>query len=260
MDHLPKVVAFAILAGCGTSEPSYQELRSWNGLSVAVRLLDPRPRIGEPVRVRVEMTNAGSRTMYYDLQNIEWGSFELEGPASAPGIAEHGQSFRQSKPVAPGQTVVLLDRYDLATEYLIDVAGAWRVRFASDVGLSEQERAETARVVLLSDWLEVRIGDGTPAPWMEVARRLHDAKRPGWRLTAYGHGAGVQAILRSPDYALDRPFRSVRLRIGPTPAVENEKRLGTTRWGEAFVFSEWPGLENAWPGWRSDLRAALARP
>ena len=254
----PPIVALLLALGCAHEEPKN---RSWNGLSIRLTLLDARSAIGRPLRVRVDLVNTGSRTMYYDDQNVEWSSFELEGPVKAPGIAPHGQSFGHLKPLEPGRSVVLLDHYDLATEYLIDAAGAWRVRFNSSLHLSETARRGTPdRFVMVSDWVECRIDDAKPPPWMEITRRLHNACRPRWRLSVSTLGAWTVADLRSPDFTLDRPFREVLLRVGPPPAMKQEERLCETRWGDAFFSTEWPALDQAWPDWRSDLRAALARP
>lgn len=248
----------ALFVGCAHEEPASQ---SWNGLSVKLTLLDVRSSIGRPVRVRVDLVNNGPTTMFYDAQGVDYGSFEVKGPAEAPLIAEHGQTFGFLKPLMPGQSVALLDQYDLATEYLIDAPGTWRVRFKSSLNLSEKEqRGDPGSCLMVSDWVEIPIDEAKPAPWMQIARRLHDSLRSRWQLTVSGVGAGTRAVLRSPDFILDRPFRKVLLRIGPTPAVEKEERLCPTRWGDAFVFTEWPALDQAWADCRAELRAVLTRP
>jgi len=265
------ILALAISAGCGSSEIlleeiHYEEVRSWNGLSVELFLLDASPVLGQPFHIRLDLKDSSSRPTFYSAQAVSYGGFDLMSPQGTGALqfASFIPRFEKHKPISPGETVNLAKDLDLTTQFLVDVSGPWRLRFRGNLLLSEEEPGPTlsayAPVFLTSDWIEVTIRDGKLARRTEVARRLFDVRPAGWMLSVSEENPDIHATLYIPNDFPSKWIKGFSVRIGTGAPDYDEELLGATRWGEAYFSNRWSGLDAAWPGCRSAIREALLRP
>jgi hypothetical protein len=106
--------------------------------------LKPSFALGEPVLLRLEMTNGGKETLYYDDQQVEVNNSMIVKDSRGRAIAYTAgpiQTGGANHPIEAGRTVVLFDGFDLASQYRIRRTGTYTVQF-SGRGLSVGDREE----------------------------------------------------------------------------------------------------------------------
>jgi hypothetical protein len=100
--------------------------------------------LGEPMPFRLEMTNRGRETLYYDDQQVAVNESMIVRDSKGgtiPHIARQVQTAGAYRPIEAGRTVVLFDGFDLASQYGIRRRGTYTVQF-SGKGLSVGHREE----------------------------------------------------------------------------------------------------------------------
>ena len=112
--------------------------------TVTLKLTAVKPSfaLGEPMPFRLEMTNGGQETLYYDRQQTDINQSMVVTDSRGRSIAYTAGSFQTAggyRPIEASQTVVLFDDLDLASQYKIDRLGIYTVQF-SGKGLSVGDR------------------------------------------------------------------------------------------------------------------------
>ena len=245
------------LGSCASPGPGVEERREWRRASTEVQLLDLHPNLGSPLRVTLVLRNAGTRLFLYDDQDVDRDSFDLVGPdgRDVPYIGWIGSRIAREKAVEPGASTTLLYAYDLATEYLIDRPGRYRLGF-SGRGLRfwkpEEEGPADYPVRLVSSWVEVRIGEGGPPPAVEIVRRLLPVLPERWRICtgSFEQGSLVVRLLRPTRKEGDEIF----LQLGGAPDG-GFTRLAEGPWGPIWLMEGGVVEEDLRPA----LMAALTR-
>jgi hypothetical protein len=100
--------------------------------------------LGEPMPFRLEMTNSGQETLYYDDQQVEVNDSMIVKDSRGRAIAYTAGPFQTGgahRSIEPGRMVVLFDGFDLASQYRIRRPGTYTVQF-SGRGLSVGDREE----------------------------------------------------------------------------------------------------------------------
>lgn len=98
--------------------------------------------LGESMPFRLEMTNGGQETFYYDDQQVKVNHSMIVKDSKGRAIAYTAwpvQTAGAYRPIEAGRTVVLFDGFDLASQYKIKRPGTYTVQF-SGKGLSVGHR------------------------------------------------------------------------------------------------------------------------
>jgi hypothetical protein len=104
--------------------------------------LKPSFALGEPMPFRLEMTNSGQETLYYDNQQVKVNDSMIVKDSKGRAIAYTAGPFQTAgayRPIEAGRTVVLFDGFDLASQYRIRRPGTYTIQF-SGKGLSVGHR------------------------------------------------------------------------------------------------------------------------
>src|SRR5687768_11001063 len=155
----------------------------WNDVSTRLRILDPRPALGTPIRIALDLVNSGEETIIYDSAGVaSYDSFDILGPDGrrVSHIARVGQTISHKSPLSPGQTVTLIKELDVSGTYLIRDSGTYHIRFDGHfftmININEvdflvrgQRENPADEPVVRSDWVKVDIGAGRPPPSVEIA-------------------------------------------------------------------------------------------
>ena len=107
--------------------------------------LKPSFTVGESMIFRLEMTNGGTETLYYDDQQVKVNDSMTVKDSKGRNITYTAGPFQTVggyRCVKPRQTVVLFDKYDLASQYKITSPGTYEVQF-SGKGLSVGDREDS---------------------------------------------------------------------------------------------------------------------
>ena len=106
--------------------------------------LKPSFALGDPMPFRLEMTNGGDQTFYYDDQQVKVNHSMIVKDSKGRAIAYTAgpvQTAGAHRPIEAGRTVVLFDGFDLASQYRIRRPGTYTVQF-SGRGLTVGHREE----------------------------------------------------------------------------------------------------------------------
>jgi hypothetical protein len=104
--------------------------------------LKPSFTLGKPMPFRLEMTNGGQETLYYDDQQVEVNNSMIVKDSKGRVIAYTAgptQTLGGYFPIEAGRTVVLFNGFDLASQYRIRRPKTYTVQF-SGKGLSVGHR------------------------------------------------------------------------------------------------------------------------
>jgi hypothetical protein len=136
--------------------------------------------VGRPAKFRLEMKNFSERERTYDSQGVTVnGSIRVNDQDGKPVwyVAGSFQTGGHSRAIAPGQTVVLFDGLDLATQYLLIKPGSYMLQFRG-THVRWHKESEIPR----SNEITVVVRPGTPAVSMQVAARLIEILPEKWGL------------------------------------------------------------------------------
>lgn len=88
--------------------------------------------LGQPIPFRLEMTNNGSSIVNYDSQQVAVNdSMTIKDPEGqyVPYTSSMFQTLGGSRPLKPGETVILFDQLDIASQYQLAKPGRYTVQF-----------------------------------------------------------------------------------------------------------------------------------
>src|SRR5688572_559910 len=143
-------------------------------------LLEAQPALGQPVRLRLELTNDGKeRVTFLDANLGARDVLDVWGPDGRPAPHVYGsvQTGEQEVQLDPGRTAVLFDGFDLAQHYHLPRSGRYRVQFTGrSLELANGVPVPTSSV------LEIDLRPGRQTPATEVVERLLPVLPRGWEL------------------------------------------------------------------------------
>lgn len=250
-------------APAGIPEDSRPEGTGWgatvNGLRTRLTCLDPDWTFGRPLRLRLELQNVSDRRTTYDDQQVGVNdSFDVTGPdgRDIPWIGGSCQTRGSPDPIAPGETVVLLESFDIAEKYLLVQLGEYAVRFRGRGGFGETD-------VPASNSVRLRVG-GTPPPEMIVLEKCREHLPARWTISMQRRGPLTFGWMYSPPSGLTVDVVAISIsflseRRGD-PSTPTEEYLGQHALGYAYLVVAYPSGEAAeavWPSYRSALMTAL---
>jgi hypothetical protein len=136
----------ALLAGLGVALPEVfaaeggAKKKSAKGVSMILRAEEETVKIGEPVRIFLDLKYEGVGSATYDAQGVGRGrAFRVTGlgGVAAPYVGGFVSTGGHAQTIQPGATIRLVDGLDLADrDYLFHQPGRYRIQFAGDGGAS----------------------------------------------------------------------------------------------------------------------------
>jgi len=247
-----------------------------NGLKTRLVPLQQKYFIGQPMLFRLEMTNVGNTTIMYDSQQVAVNnSLKITGPdeVTCPYIGGSCQTLGYHKPIKPGETVILFDKFDITSQYFIDKPGKYKVQFRG------QSRAFGEVPIPESNVLEIDVHPGSLTLPYFIANRLLEIFPEEWNLVLqastktkvnpFGRAPtrGICIFFHLPTEGKDnRIFVGIWLTehivdISPQHSRHLEppyisKYLGKNKWGYVYVTIS-PEAEKLLPDIKEQLIKAL---
>ena len=117
---------------------------------VTITLTPTKPSftLGEQMLFRLEMTNGGDETLYYDDQQVDVNDSMIVTDSKGRAIvytAGPVQTLGGHRSVEPHRTVVLFDALDLASQYRINRPGTYTVQFSGrGLSMGDREKIDSA--------------------------------------------------------------------------------------------------------------------
>lgn len=148
--------------------------RLGRGLEFRLESLDETYYIGNPMNFRLRLLNTSTKILGYPRS--PWmvnDPIEVKDPHGRvlpyrEGMYQVGVS---TEFIDPGAQVVLVDSYDLRSQYHLIESGSYTLQFRNSLPMATSKH------------IEVEIKPGTPAPLESVTARLLDILPEGWWLT-----------------------------------------------------------------------------
>ncbi|MBA7702527.1 hypothetical protein ES703_111296 [subsurface metagenome] len=144
------------------------------GLEVRLVPLSKEFVVGQPMLFRLEMTNKGKLPIEYEASQVAVNdSMIVKGP-NGNGIAYIDTSYQtlwDSKVIEPGETVILFDKFDVASQYHIIKPGWHTFQF------------EDERYNIRSNILEIDIKPGELSPGDSIVESILPILPEDWRVT-----------------------------------------------------------------------------
>jgi hypothetical protein len=152
------------------------------GVKTRVSCLDNDLMIGKPVRLKLELMNAGDTT-------IEYHSLTMNDPMriidpngnEVPCIVRATQWVTSNLPLRPNEVGILLSNFDANTEYVLAKSGKYTIQFRGE------PRGDFLQIfkdfpLPESNTLTVELKPGEPSPQTKLAKKLLAIVPGGWRL------------------------------------------------------------------------------
>jgi hypothetical protein len=175
--------------------------------------------VGRPATFRLEMKNVGQEKRTVDPQAVGVnGSMRISGPTGKP-VRYVGGSFqtmgRSQPPIAPGQTVVLLESLDLSDQYPFVKPGTYTIQFR---GTNVKWHSESE--IPPSGTVTVKLRPGAVPASMQVPARLVDILPEGWDVSLNGRVAEVSNGKITPPGWESGPGTYVGLEASPHSSLK----------------------------------------
>lgn len=256
-------LAASMLAGCrdGAGGPTAEVEWGPEKDGIATRLvpLEKEYVLGQPMRFRLEMVNRTASRLVCNAGSVyDNPSIVVTGPDGGhpSHIAPSHLTNTYYACMGPGEVVVLLRNFDIATHYHIDKPGRYAVHYeGTDLPVGKQpegSRVVRGRIRFLdskdrsklralldmrgypSNTVEIQVLPGELPPWQVAAGRLLGVLPEGrWKLSGVSavqpreRGLPVQTRIRLCTQG-DRP-------IGLTTVWETERRLDPKALGGEYL-------------------------
>ena len=238
-------------------------------VKMILELLTPRPKLGEPILVKLSMTSLSTKPVLYDDQSVAaHGGFRVVGSdgREAPYVGGMGQTAGAPENLRPGATVVLRPKVDLAERYLLTRPGRYAICFegAGPGGGSLRFPGSNTVGVDLDpgavpsvDLLALQVLPVAPKGWV-----IHKSPRELRKVTPDGRGEVEGCSVFLSQHAFAGKALEVFQTTSPTDVVAAPKGgrvttyLGRGKRGHVYV-TTWKKLPEVWPTAIADLRAAL---
>ena len=274
--HFNPLLPVLLAAGCAT--PILLETSSSPGplsakpgeITAWLTLIDTKPRLGDPLRFRLELANGLKKPIGYPAMQVLgfdgiWcPDFDITGPDGnrVPPLRSLGQIGVGTRPaLQPGDKIVLFSDSDLKDAYVIARPGRYRVK----VGLRGVGPWKESRNIE-SNELEFEVAGGEPSSMTRLADSLNRACPPGWSVGVRKHSktpptgsnfkivgewepwSGYQANLVkfAGERYKDDPPASISLRFTNDPQKEGDILVENTQWGTVHALAN-TKAQKAWP-------------
>jgi hypothetical protein len=253
-----KVAVIGILAVVGgtlASDDAKNDER-WGdavkGLASRLSLTTKEPRLGEPVRVRLEVKNVGEGPATYDSQQAAVNnSLIVKGPdgAAVPYIGLSYQTLGGPTALGPGETKSVFAELDVAAQYLIERAGNYTVQSRARGGIPA------------SNVLAMTVRPGTLSDFQKLFATLYRSTPAGWRAATYESSI---VFLHTPTH-LKADAASITLSLfreptgGPKPMRGQPApiNLGETTLGQAWLVAQSQIAVERWPDYEKTVREKI---
>jgi len=217
------------------------------GLKLSLVPLSDGFVIGEPMLFCLEMTNisespiAYEKTFFLMINNpitvIAPDSKRLEYLSSSVQTA-----FGPPVNIAPNQTVVLVEEYDVTNQYNIIKPGQYTFQF-------------TGHWVLKSNIVKMDVKPGQLSALDSIVEKLVPILPEGWRLTRHmSDGIVIHLVGKSRRKGKDSGI-GLSIYVNPDKSNLRGELLGQTKWGPVYVNSL--NAELLWPDYKKQIVNAL---
>jgi len=266
---LPGSWILIALIGCATSAADPEAVDPV--VRTRLVLLDPQPKVGGPLRIRIELVNDGPWTVRYNRQQADCNApLDVVGPDGRPRPYLGGSSSTAggSERLGPRSSVVIVESLDVASAYLVARPGAYRLRFhgrnlfvsevhpPADPAGNPDDDLLVRSVVASSDTLPVEVASGPSDDRLTAAERLSAVFPETWTLAWNSDPAEPRFVFRrwTGDKS-NSPWISVRIASGGPRSGESRE----AEWaGRTVYVAAHPGAETLWPAFRTRITEALA--
>jgi len=222
-------------------------------LRARLTLLDAQPALGQPVRLRLELTNTGKERITYQAAHLPVSdALEVWGPDGRRARYVYGsvQVGEEWINLDPGRTAALFDGFDLAEHYHLAHSGRYRVQFSGQaLELSGKTSAP------LSNVLEIELRPGRRPRATEVVERLLPVVPKGWEVTRMVGPGRIEVLLSGLVRSKQDQARFSVWLADSQPAAE-ARPWGRTEWGKLWVAMN-AKARKAWPAHRRAITGAL---
>jgi uncharacterized protein len=177
--------------------------------------------IGRSAEFRLEMMNVGKTPRLYDAQQVSVNDpIRIIDPDGKPVhyIGTGRQTIGTSKPIAPGEKVVLFKNLDFDDQYLFAKPGRYTLRFRGRLGWPRFEQKKSTSEIPPSAAITIEMRPGTLPAWSQLPARLIEILPKGWDID-FDHISGYQ--LNPPGWE-SGPGRSISLKTCPPPDSKRE--------------------------------------
>jgi len=231
------------------------------GLEIRLVPLAEEFVIGKPMLFRIEMTNVSGETLGF-MQD----SWAVNDPMIVKGpdgnkvayIASHCQTFAWFDFIEPSETIVLVESYDVASQYHIAKPGRYSFQF---------KRLSVKR----SNVAEVEVRSGEPSPRELLTEKLKPIVAKKWEFSrtitpcerfAAGNVGNCLALSMVDRKGGKELNASIFIRVFldcDKSQIDYRSSLGEfwgdCRWGPVYVKSYNASIR--WPGYKSQVMKAL---
>ena len=221
------------------------ESRGWELAGLRTRLvpLAKQFTLGQPMKFRMELKNFGKEAVPYDSQAMDVnGSLQVRDPQGRPvpyiGGSVQTATWLPLPLLAPGETAILFDDVDLASQYLIVKPGKHTVQFRgisneAEAKAKEQSRRRTSEFEAKLGWHElpgalipasnsvvIDVRPGAVPPAKQIAARLLDVLPKEWGMSVHGYLGEIDCPsvweTAPPGWEAGRPTPSLTLACSVT--------------------------------------------
>jgi hypothetical protein len=247
----------------------------WVDVSLQLRTVSGNPSVGGHLVVELDIKNATAHTLVYDPQSIRpiFG-LEMLGPdgKSIPFVGARSQTFGELHAIGPKSVAKTVATVDLGAEFLAITPGTYRVRYngrglwiikLNEIkslvhGYREQPFGRPSDPVLVSEWIEIALGEGKVPKRLEIVKQLLDVVPPGWYVSLLTDPtAGTVEIECARKASLKDQVVSFRVLVDDGSSTTSGDLLGTCRWGRVQIVHASNSPERAWNNYRSRIGTAL---
>lgn len=220
--------------------------------------------LGQPIPLRLEIENTSNETLGYTRTSYMVNDpLEVKDPNGrpVPYLDSSYQTMIGVDFVEPGEMVVLVERYDLYSQYHITKPGRYTIQFKKEIYLRP------------SNLLEIDIQPGPLASVETVIETLKPVLPPGWSLTRSrlrdrphlnlesSPGFNIYLVGKRGKKATPDPGIFIHLYVDPPPSyidrfAREAEFLGDSPLGPVYLAAH--EAETLWPDYRQQIAAALA--
>jgi hypothetical protein len=266
-----------LLTGCAShNDIPFPGNDAWGPLQedLRTRLIPGKEsyKLGDSILVTLEMKNLGEVTRKYDSQTVAVNrSLIVKGPdgKEVPYVGGSTQTGMGYSTLRHGETVILFDSLDIASQYLVSEPGTYTVQFRG------QKYGGEIASIPPSNILEIKVKPGNMKPVDQVITRLQPILPKKWilikstksrvRPAGRKESDGFQMALLSyeglkPNYVLIHiwitegeaaPMVKERLDM-----IQLSEYAGITEWGHLYLYIPDQVME-LWENARAEITVAL---
>ncbi|HMO14675.1 MAG TPA: M56 family metallopeptidase [Pirellulaceae bacterium] len=250
------------------SDDDWGMIAELSGLQSRLTLQTARPQVGQPLKVKLELRNAGDKPTQFDPQNyVPFRVLRAERPHAVEPPAFIGlqrQTSGQKVTLEPGEVRLLWEDVDVGELFLLSEAREYEI-FASG------GKWATQTIHRDSNRLRVTLETGTLPPRQELIAALLSVKPEDWTLSV---GVSEFYLMHAPTN-LKQDITSVTVRYAtdklpddfslglPVPgedkvfAQANVDYLGETALGHTYVLSLPRSTKALWPDYSDKIAQAV---